>query len=529
MKNRKHNLLLITCLLLALTVTGCQTKTSGESTTTSPAGESTTTKTDETTGAIDETTGAADETTEATDETTGAIDETTGAESETTKAADDEAAIAEAVAAAKYDPRPDGTSRVRDQYWGTCWAQAGISTLESFVINKGLEDNSIQFSVEDVLWWAFNNGWSLKRRSDGGFSQTTLGYFMTVGARSEEDIPYFGKPTEGDNEDHDHYMTGENQQPANYDTAPVMYEVTDIVFTDDYSAENIKEMIVRYGAVSTVCRSTEESFNSETSADYNPYIEGEEANHYVSVIGWDDAFSKDNFLAVNGQTPQNDGAWIVKNSYGTEYGSDGGFIYISYDDGYLFKRDVDSSRTYSIAGVRKPTDRKCYMVDKLGAINYITEDTEDTGVWANVFDFGADERINELSFVSWSKGGTYKLYYAPLDNDIPVTDSSKWVLLSEGKIENAGYMTVSSDYADAVPEGKGAIVISISGDTPSIGTEEPFYQSGRSVGNPSFDEASYVLENGVFTAPTVSRTNEDTPYETKVDFCIRAYTVPVSK
>lgn len=37
-------------------------------------------------------------------------------------------------------------------------------------------------------------------------------------------------------------------------------------------------------------------------------------NHAVTIIGWDDNYSKDNFVSK----PERDGAWIVKNSYGTE-------------------------------------------------------------------------------------------------------------------------------------------------------------------------------------------------------------------
>ena len=41
------------------------------------------------------------------------------------------------------------------------------------------------------------------------------------------------------------------------------------------------------------------------------------ANHEVCIVGWDDTYSRDKFK--DGTGPQRDGAWIVKNSWGTGY------------------------------------------------------------------------------------------------------------------------------------------------------------------------------------------------------------------
>ena len=52
-------------------------------------------------------------------------------------------------------------------------------------------------------------------------------------------------------------------------------------------------------------------------------------NHAVTIVGWDDNYSKDNFLG----NACHDGAWIAINSWGEEsQDSDDGYIYISYDD-----------------------------------------------------------------------------------------------------------------------------------------------------------------------------------------------------
>ncbi len=53
------------------------------------------------------------------------------------------------------------------------------------------------------------------------------------------------------------------------------------------------------------------------------------SNHAVTVVGWDDTFSKENW--PEGHQPPADGVWIVKNSWGTDWGNEGYFLLSYYD------------------------------------------------------------------------------------------------------------------------------------------------------------------------------------------------------
>ena len=83
-------------------------------------------------------------------------------------------------------------------------------------------------------------------------------------------------------------------------------------------SSKIKTAILNYGALAASyyldIDNIDGYYNPETYAQY--INESITPQHAVSIIGWDDNFSKDNFII----TPPGDGVWIAKNSWGTEWG-----------------------------------------------------------------------------------------------------------------------------------------------------------------------------------------------------------------
>lgn len=102
--------------------------------------------------------------------------------------------------------------------------------------------------------------------------------------------------------------------------------------------ETVKKHIMKYGSVYSSIQSPSDI--SYSGLDYMNlfYTDGVSTNsgmHAVSIIGWDDNYSKDNFKTtlINGEiaTPKNDGAYIALNSWGVRM-QDEGVFYISYED-----------------------------------------------------------------------------------------------------------------------------------------------------------------------------------------------------
>ena len=152
----------------------------------------------------------------------------------------------------------------------------------------------------------------------------------------------------------------------------------------------------------------------------------------MCIIGWDDDFPAANFASCNGHTPEGNGAFIIKNSYGTIWGEQG-FHYISYYDSLVGKENA-------VFCPPEPTDNysRFYGYDPLGWICNCGFGA-DTAWFAMEFTASADQLAEAASWYVGAQNAVYELSIYENPGDSPTLGT---LLFSQsGTIADMGYRT----------------------------------------------------------------------------------------
>ncbi|MCR5374636.1 MAG: hypothetical protein K6E39_04595, partial [Lachnospiraceae bacterium] len=189
---------------------------------------------------------------------------------------------------------------------------------------------------------------------------------------------------------------------AKADYGKARYRVKSFMEVGVYNnLDAIKEMIYEYGAVTLTTLTDNYNntyFNDSTNASYVPYDSSAYASaqtHTVTLIGWDDGYDASNF----NEDPGENGAFIVKNRYGTDRG-DEGYFYLSYKDHCL------SADNYVFAFEIEPVSQNDYIYQYDSG-----EFSTGSGVYAVALEFTATDNQKlkgiKLCFKSmWDESAT---------------------------------------------------------------------------------------------------------------------------
>ena len=366
---------------------------------------------------------------------------------------------------ASYDLRDRyRISQIKNQgKYGTCWAFAALSAMESAL----LPEEAYVFSVDHM---SMSNSFNITQ-NDGGEYTMGMAYLAAwQGPVYEKDDPYGDGKTNGEL------------------TAVKHVQEMRIIASKDISA--IKQAVFKYGGVQTSMYSSLKNASS-SSKYYNKetysycYIGTNKPNHDVVIIGWDDNYSKENFnMSLEG-----DGAFICQNSWGSDFG-DNGVFYVSYYDSNI--------GTHNVAYTRVDDNNNydnIYQSDLCGWVGKLGYDKESM-YGANVYEAKSNEKVVAASFYATAPDTEYKIYI--VDDFRSTSSFNNRILVAEGVVDDAGYYTIDFEKGVSVSAGKKyAVVVYV--NTP--GATHPMaieYDTGdKSLNNIDLEDGeSYISHSG---------------------------------
>jgi len=385
---------------------------------------------------------------------------------------------------ATFDLRSTGrVSPVKDQgACGSCWAFASYGSLESTQLPAQLWDFS-ENNLKNL------HGFDLAPCSGGNSDMSTAYLARWSGPVSEADDPYSATST---------------TSPTGLTTRKHVQDVYNIPpRASSLDNDNIKTAVQNYGALYSTIYWTSTSYNSVNRAYY--YSGTSASNHAIAIVGWDDTYDGSKFTTV---APGN-GAFIVKNSWGSSWGASG-YFYVSYYDAQI-------GRDNTVFTAQDTTNyNRVYQYDTLGWTNSLGY-SGDTAWFANVFTAAADENLAAVSFYTPSTNAVYQVQVYRDPTSGPISTSGP-VITQTGTIAMPGYHTVTLTTPVALTSGHTfSIVVRLQspGYNYPVPMESPI--SGYSSQATSSAGQSYISSSG-------STWTDLTAYYTNRNVCVKGFT-----
>lgn len=339
---------------------------------------------------------------------------------------------------------------VRNQgSYGTCWAFAALGLSEFDLIKRGLANKSIDLSELQLAYYVYNSALDSLGGTKGDQSKyyngsTSYSYLdrggmyeyavrrlsQWSGAVNESDVPY--------------NTTTINSVLANGLSDEYAYSKDVAHLENAYkmslqnNSNDVKRVIMSNGAVGVQYYHSDKYmlWNSKKQlwTYYDPNITG--GGHNVMIVGWDDDFSKDNFV---GDKPKNNGAWLIRNSWGIQQS----YFWMSYENKSLLDAawafDMNTANNYD----------NNYQLDG-GIDSYNVSNTIcQYKTYSNVFsvenkDSVASENLKavSLSFTHVSNVNYKVEIYTDLKNSNPYSGIKQGEATTEGTTTYAGLYTV---------------------------------------------------------------------------------------
>ena len=316
--------------------------------------------------------------------------------------------------------------------YGNCWAFAAIACCEAEAVkNHGASKSSIDLSELHLAYFSYNG---TRNTGDGitsttpfyehgGFSQLPIFTFSNWIGLVDEDVAKYSDFTKNPSMKLDDSLMYDN----------VEYRLTNAhTYSLPNDIDKVKNAVYTYGAVQTAYCSSDSYLNFLTYSHYCPTAYT--SDHAVTIVGWDDDYSRLNFKSS--ARPQSNGAWLVKNSWGTDWGIDG-YFWLSYED-----KSVISATAFDVTPVDENSYDNNYQHDGGLALTYSQYDKTSA---ANIFTAKGDEELLAVSVTTYDTTNadySLKIYLNPTTLSPSKFNQGTPVHEQSGTIAEAGFTTI---------------------------------------------------------------------------------------
>lgn len=340
--------------------------------------------------------------------------------------------------------------------WGVCWSFGATAAIEANIVKKASDFSSGNYTADTIdlserhMAWFSHNTYSTDKTDTSygdGVKNNTPKKAYTGGNR-EQVMAYLARSS-----------GVEQEQEAPYDTTNAMQglleeqryssvaQLHDAHLMGGYTPDTehidiVKAMIQSYGAA-MISYYSDSNYKTDENGETNYYQSSSKStNHAVCVVGWDDNYAASSFK----ETPPGDGAWLLRNSWGAGWGSEG-YFWLSYYDTSINSiaafdmTDTDGyGRTYQYTG---------------GADIQWMSTGAGSSTAANVYCARGDEELKSVGLITASP--SMNIDVTVYVSDTPMSSPAEGTKSGSGSVSDtgmAGFHVVDLDTPVSLKEGQ---------------------------------------------------------------------------